>query len=115
AGRGGTTAISDLPAGPGLAGTAGPQCTIEKCGNPRAAPRGGGVAPPGQQTTTVLGGSGGVCGVDPVAVRGLSTASDRHPGHDPAVAPGSGEATLDSARGHRTGGRRTPPELRRLV
>jgi hypothetical protein len=27
----------------------------------------------------------------------LSAASDRHPGHDPAVAPRPGEATLDSA------------------
>jgi hypothetical protein len=33
----------------------------------------------------------------PVAVSGLSTALDRHPGHDPAVAPRPGEATLDSA------------------
>ncbi|MGH3599684.1 MAG: hypothetical protein ACRDQH_05300 [Pseudonocardiaceae bacterium] len=31
------------------------------------------------------------------------------------MAPGSGETTLDSARGHRSGGRRTAPELRRSV
>jgi predicted ATP-dependent endonuclease of OLD family len=37
-GRGGTTAVSDLPAGPGLAGTAGPQRTIKERRNPRAAP-----------------------------------------------------------------------------
>jgi transposase InsO family protein len=70
-GRGGTTAVSDLPAGHGLAGNAGPQRTIEECGDPRAAPRGGRVAPPGE-TATVVGGPGGVCGVDPVAVPSLS-------------------------------------------
>ena len=51
----------------------------------------------GEQTATVLGGPGGVRGVDPVVVPRLSTASDCHPGHDRAVAPRLGEATLDSA------------------
>jgi hypothetical protein len=37
-GRGGTTAISDLPAAHGLARTARPQRTIEKRRDPRAAP-----------------------------------------------------------------------------
>src|SRR5437588_6702855 len=96
-GRGGTTAVSDLPAGHGLAGTAGPQRTIKERGNPRAATRGRRVTPSGAQTATVLGGPGGVGGADRVAVPGLPNASDRHPGHDLAVAPGSGEATLDSA------------------
>ena len=35
-GRGGTTAVPDLPPGPGLARSAGPQRTIEECGDPRA-------------------------------------------------------------------------------
>src|SRR5947209_20580104 len=39
-GRGGTTAVSDLPAGHGLAGAAGPRCTLEECGDSCAAPRG---------------------------------------------------------------------------
>jgi putative transposase len=42
-------------------------------------------------------GPGGVCGADPVAVSGLPTASDCHPRHGVAVAPGPGEATLDPA------------------
>jgi hypothetical protein len=113
-GRGGTTAISDLPTAHSLAGTAGSQRTLEECGDPRAPARGRRVTPPGE-TATVLGGPGGVRGTDPVTVPSLSTASDRHPGHHLAVAPGLGEATLDSARGHRSGGRRAAPELRRLV
>src|SRR5919206_3229145 len=95
--RGGTTAVSDLPTAHSVAGTAGPQRTIKQRGNPRASARGRRVTPPGQQTATVLGGPGSVCGLDPVVVPGLSTASQRHPGHDFAVAPGVGEATLDSA------------------
>src|SRR2546421_7324870 len=59
-GRGGTTVVSDLPTSDGLAGNAGPQRPIEECGNPRATARGRRIAPPGQQTATVLGGSGGV-------------------------------------------------------
>ena len=46
------------------------------------------TTPPGQQTATVLGRPPGVRGTDPVTVPGLSTASDRHPGHHLAVAPG---------------------------
>jgi hypothetical protein len=38
--RGVTTVVSDLPAGHGLARSAGSQRTIEKCRDPRAAPRG---------------------------------------------------------------------------
>jgi hypothetical protein len=72
-GRGGTTAVSNLPTSHGLAGAAGPQRTIKERGNPRAAPRGRRVAPAGPQTATVLGGPGGVRGVDPVAVPSLST------------------------------------------
>jgi hypothetical protein len=41
---------------------------------------------------SVLGGPGGVRGAGPVAVPGLSTASDRHARHDLAVAPGPGQA-----------------------
>ena len=114
-GRGGTTAVSDLPAGHGLAGTAGTQLTIEERGNSCAPARGRRVTPPGAQTATVLGGSGGVRGTDPVAIPDLPTAPHRHPRHYLALAPRSGEATLDSAPRHRTGGRRTPPELCRLV
>jgi hypothetical protein len=44
---------------------------------------------------TVLGRPCGVRGIDPVAVARLPTASHRRPGHDPAVAPGLGETTLD--------------------
>jgi len=96
-GRGGTTAISDLLAAHGLARAARPQRTIEKRGNPRAPPRGRRVTPPGEQTANVLGGPGGVRGTDPIAVPSLPTASDRHPCHDLAVAPGPGETTLDPA------------------
>jgi hypothetical protein len=81
-GRGGTTALSDLPAAHGLAGTARPQRTIKERRDPRAAPRGHRVTPPGQQTTTVLGGSSGVCSTDPVTVTSLPIASDRQPGCD---------------------------------
>jgi hypothetical protein len=93
-GRGGTTVVSDLPTGHGLARTVGSQRRIEKCGDPRAASRACRVAPPDEQAATVLGRPRGVRGTDPVAVPGLSIASDRHPGHDLAVAPGLGEATL---------------------
>src|SRR2546421_4082258 len=97
AGRSDTTAVSDLPTSDGLAGTAGSQFTIKERRNPRASPRGRRVTPPGEQTATVLGRPSGVRGTDPVAVARVSAASDRHPGHDPAVAPRPGEATLDSA------------------
>jgi hypothetical protein len=40
ASRDGTTALSDLPTAYGLARSAGPEFTIEECGNPGAAPRG---------------------------------------------------------------------------
>ena len=76
-GCGSTTAVSDLPAGHGLAGTAGSQRTIEKRGNPRAAPRARRVAPPGEQTATVLGGPGGVRGTDPVAAQFTFLVRDR--------------------------------------
>jgi hypothetical protein len=49
-GRGGTTAVSDLPARRGLARTAGPQRTTEERGDPRASSRGRPVTPPGEQT-----------------------------------------------------------------
>src|SRR5581483_6519283 len=78
-GRSGTTVVSDLPAGHGLAGAAGPRCTLEECGDSCAAPRGRRVTPPGEQTATVVGGPGGGCGTDPVPVLRLLTASDRHP------------------------------------
>jgi hypothetical protein len=97
AGRGSTTAVSDVPTSDGLAGTAGSRRTIEERGNPRATARGRRITPPDAQTATVLGGSGGVCSTDPVTVPSLPIASDRHPGHHLAVAPGSGEAALDSA------------------
>src|SRR2546423_14539862 len=102
-GRGGTTVVSDLPTSDGLAGNAGPQRPIEECGNPRATARGRRIAPPGQQTATVLGGSGGVCSTDPVTVPSLPSASDRHPGHHRAVAPRPGKAALDA------GPKRLPP------
>jgi hypothetical protein len=44
-GRGGTTAVSNLPTSHGLAGTAGPQRPIKERGNPRAAPRSHRVTP----------------------------------------------------------------------
>src|SRR2546421_1763839 len=94
AGRGGTTAVSDLPTSDGLAGTASSQRTIEERGNPRARARGRRITPPDAQTATVLG---GVCSTDTVTVPSWPIASDRHPGHHLAVAPGSGEAALDSA------------------
>ena len=65
--------------------------------NPRASPRGRRVTPPGQQTPTVLGRPGRVYSRGPVTVPRLLTASHRHPRHDPALAPGVGEAALDPA------------------
>ena len=44
-GRGGTTAISDLSADPGLAGIVNSQRTLEECKDSRAAPRGRPAAP----------------------------------------------------------------------
>ena len=96
-GRGGTTVVSDLLTGHVLARSAGSQHPIEECRDPRAAPRGLRVAPPGVQTPAVLGRPGRVRCLGPVTVPGLSTASHRHPGHDRAVAPGLGEAALDPA------------------
>ena len=78
-------------------GTAGPQRTIKECRDSRVAARGRCVTPPGMQTATVLGRPGSVCGTDPVVVPSLPRASDRHPGHDRAVAPRPGDATLDPA------------------
>jgi hypothetical protein len=59
-GRGGTTAVSHLPAGHGLAGTAGPQRTIKECRDSRIGARGRCITPPGAQTATVLGRPGSV-------------------------------------------------------
>jgi transposase len=114
-GRGGTTAVSDLPAAHSLAGTAGSQRTIEKRRDPRAAPRGRRVTPPGKQTTTVLGGPGGVRGIDPVAVptcrlHQIVTPATILRWHRDLV-----KRRWTQPRGHRSGGRRTAPELRRLV
>jgi hypothetical protein len=95
--RGGATGVSHLSAAHGLAGTAGPELRGEERGDPGAASRGGGIASPGEETESVLGGSGGVRGAGPVAVPGLSAASDRHARHDLAVAPGLGQATVDPA------------------
>jgi len=91
--RGGTTAISDLPTGDGLAGATRAQCTIQERGNSCAPTRGHRVTPPGEQTPTVLGGPGSVRGIDGVAVPGLPIASHRHAGHALAVAPGPGETS----------------------
>ena len=95
--RGGTTALSHLPAARGMARTAGPQFQVKERGDPRAPARGRRATPPGQATAPVVGGSGGVRGADPAAVPGLPAASDRHTRHDLAVAPGPGQATLDPA------------------
>jgi Homeodomain-like domain len=114
-GRGGTTAVSDLPAAYRLAGTAGSQHTLEECGDSCAPARGRRVAPPSAQTATVVDGSGGVGGTDPVAVTDLPTASDHHPSHDRAVAPGPGEAALDPVPASPQRRRRTTPALCRLV
>jgi Integrase core domain len=114
-GRGGTTAVSNLPSAHGLAWTACPQRTIEERGDPRAPPRGRRVTPPDEQTTTVLGGPGGVRSTNPVTVPGLPTTSLVTPAtilrwHRDLV-----KRRWTQPRGHRTGGRRTAPELRRLV
>src|SRR5918997_1021334 len=93
--RDGTTAVSDLPTGHGLAGTTRAQRTIQERGNPCAPARGHRVTPPGQQTATVLGGSSGVRGTDPIAVPGLPTHRIVTPAT--AVAPRPCEATLDPA------------------
>jgi hypothetical protein len=97
AGRDGATALSDLPAARGLARVAGPEFYVEKRGDPGAAPRGRRVTPSDEQTAAVLGGPGGVRGANPVAVPCLSTASDRRPWHDLAVAPRPGDPTMDPA------------------
>jgi putative transposase len=114
-GRGGTTAISDLPAAHGLAGTSGPQRTIEKRGDPRAAPRGRRVTPPGAQTATVLGGPGGVAAL----TRLLSPVCRLHRIVIPATIlrwhRDLVKRRWTQPRYHRTGGRRAAPELRRLV
>jgi hypothetical protein len=55
-------------------------------------------------TATDLGRPGDVRGTDPLTVPSRATASDRHPRHDLAVAPGLGETTLDPAS--------TPPNRR---
>jgi hypothetical protein len=93
-GRGGTTAVSDLPAAHGLAGTAGPQLTIEERGDPRAPPRGRRVTPPGEQTATDLGRPGDVRGTDPLTVPSRETTLDpastppnRRPPHSTRAAP----------------------------
>jgi putative transposase len=114
-GRGGTTVVSDLPASPGVAGTAGSPRTIKERGNPRAASRSRRITPPGQQTTTVLGRPRGVRSAD----RLLSPACRLHRivtlatilrWHRDLV-----KRRWTQPRHHRTGGRRTPPELRQLV
>jgi hypothetical protein len=59
-----------------------------------------------------VGGSGGVRGTDSAGVPGLPAASDRHPRHDRAMAPGPGQATLDpTSPSHRrpSHGARTAP------
>ena len=93
----------------------------QKCGDPGATSRGRRAPSPGQAAAAVLGGSGGVRGTDPATVPGLPAASNRHPRHDLAMAPGPGQATLDPAppphrrpsHGTRTAScgwpRRTPP------
>ena len=55
-------------------------------------------------TATDLGRPGDVRGTDPLTVPSRATASDRHPRHDLAVAPGPGETTLDPGS--------TPPNRR---
>jgi hypothetical protein len=98
-----------------MARSAGSQRTIKERRDPRAAPRGRPVTPPGQQTTTVLGRPSSVRSLGPVTVLRLSTASHRHPGHHRALAPELVKRRWTQPRHHRSGGRRTPPELRRLV
>jgi len=53
--------------------------TIKQCRDLMLRPEVTVFTPPGQQTTTVLGGSSGVCRTDPVTVPRLPIASDRHP------------------------------------
>src|SRR5205823_1301787 len=69
----------------------------EGCGDPGAPARGRRAPSPGQAAAAVVGGSGGVRGIDSAAVPGLPAASDRYARHDLAVAPGPGHATLDPA------------------
>src|SRR3712207_407211 len=64
---------------------------------PGAASRGCRAPSPGEQTATVLGRPRHLCGADPVAVPGRSPASDRHPRHSAALAPGPGGTALDPA------------------
>ena len=59
-----------------------------------------------RRPATVVGGSGGVRGADPMAVPGWPHASNRHPRHGVAVAPGPGGPALDPPS--------TPPHRRPL-
>src|SRR5581483_472620 len=66
AAHGGSTVVSDLSAAGGLARSAGPGLTIEEYGNPGASSRG--VASPGAQTASVLGGATSTTSTDLVAL-----------------------------------------------
>lgn len=93
--RGTAAAVSDLPPAHCLARPAGPQLTIEKRGDPGAAPRDCRAPSPGEQTAAVLGRPSCIRVADPVAVPGCPTASDHRPCHGAALAPGSSNPTLD--------------------
>jgi hypothetical protein len=114
-GRGGTTAVSDRPTGHGLARTVGSQRTIEECGDSCAPARARRVAPPGEQTATVVGGSA----VFAALTRLPSQTGRRHRILTPATLLRWHRDLVNrrwtQPRGHRSGGQRTPPELRRLV
>jgi hypothetical protein len=95
-------AVSGLPAAHGLARAAGPQLTIEECGDSGAPTRTRGVTAPRQQAASVLGRPSGVRSTGSVAVPVLPPASDRHPRHDHAMAPrpkcrGAGPSLGDAA------------------
>jgi hypothetical protein len=116
-GRCGTTAVSDLPTVIAWLGLLARSAPSKKAEILVLRPRGCRVTPPGAQTATVLGRSCGGCSTDPVLLsQGCRSPRIVTPGHDRAVTPGDlVTRRWTQPRRHQTGGRRTPPELRRLV